>query len=836
MGKVTVNILPLPIAGTTVICQGNSATLTDPIGPGTWTSGDTAVLTIGATTGTYIASAPGTAVVTYTLPTTCATSTIVFVNPGPAPITGNPAICVGLTSALADTTTGGAWSSSASGIASVDASGVVTGVAAGTAIISYLVPGTSCPAIKHVIVNPLPVGITGGMNVCAGSSTTLTDGVPGGTWSSLDPATATIDPVTGHVVALITGSPTPVSVTIVYTLGAGCDTNTTIMVNPLPLPITGPHKMCEGDDITLNDATTGGYWMSSNPARTPVDSFGNVHGIARGVVTISYSYSYSGAPACSATYPVTVNPQPGPIFGALNVCIGGSIALHDTSTGGNWVSLTPLNASITSTTGIVTGHNVGTSTIIYSLPGGCFNTTVVHVFPLPIVYSVTGGGNYCAEGLGMHIGLSGSELGSTYLLYHGASPVGTFIGTGSPIDFGLMTVAGSYTAIATSSATSCTNNMAGSAVIGIIPSVVPSVGINTLSDTVCNGSTTLLTAIPVNGGTPPSYVWNVNGVDVAVGSSYSYIPADGDIVKVTMTSTANCAVPLSVNRTKVLTVQPFGRPRAGIAASPGDTVCQGSSVTVTAVPVFGGPAPSYNWFMKGFPADIYLGSGPSYTYVPDNGDSLYVVMASNYHCRLADVDTAAKLRINVDSPAVPVVAINSNVGTVVAIGTSVTLTAVVTGGSSYLTYQWFINGIPVSGATNSVFTHSGYNHPKADSVECMVISHSLCPITSFQWIYIVVTNVGVGQMAALGSDISVLPNPNKGEFMVKGTLGSTTDEEVTFEITDILGQVVYRNAAIARSGKLDEHIQLSSNIANGMYILNLRSGTDSKVFHIVIEQ
>ncbi len=87
-----------------------------------------------------------------------------------------------------------------------------------------------------------------------------------------------------------------------------------------------------------------------------------------------------------------------------------------------------------------------------------------------------------------------------------------------------------------------------------------------------------------------------------------------------------------------------------------------------------------------------------------------------------------------------------------------------------------------------------------------------------------------------GSDIRLVPNPNNGVFTLKGTLGTTNDEEVSVEITDMIGQVVYKNTLMAHNGAINEKIQLSNTLANGMYILNLHSGAEQTVFHMVIEQ
>jgi hypothetical protein len=52
----------------------------------------------------------------------------------------------------------------------------------------------------------------------------------------------------------------------------------------------------------------------------------------------------------------------------------------------------------------------------------------------------------------------------------------------------------------------------------------------------------------------------------------------------------------------------------------------------------------------------------------------------------------------------------------------------------------------------------------------------------------------------------------------------------------MLGQVVYRSKVMSKQGRVEERIQLENTLANGMYILNLRSESASKVFHFVMEQ
>jgi len=242
------------------------------------------------------------------------------------------------------------------------------------------------------------------------------------------------------------------------------------------------------------------------------------------------------------------------------------------------------------------------TTIVYQMTTGVACNKKHYSSPLPTIFTVTGGGNHCAGDLGVHIGLTGSSIGVNYLLYRGATAVGTFPGTGSVLDFGLLTVAGTYTVTGTSTATGCTVNMAGSAIVGVIPSVTPVVNMNvTPNDTICAGTTATFTTTAINGGTTPTYNWTVNGTPVALTSGYSFIPADGDVVTVTMTSNAVCPSPTSVSHTIRMTVQPFANPSVTLAATPNDTVCEGTMVHANAITAYAGSAPSYSWIKNNFP-------------------------------------------------------------------------------------------------------------------------------------------------------------------------------------------------------------------------------------------
>src|ERR1035437_3234541 len=63
----------------------------------------------------------------------------------------------------------------------------------------------------------------------------------------------------------------------------------------------------------------------------------------------------------------------------------------------------------------------------------------------PVSFNVIGTGSYCTAGVGLNVGLDGSEIGFTYTLYKDNVALTTTVdGTGAAISFGNQTV-GSYT-------------------------------------------------------------------------------------------------------------------------------------------------------------------------------------------------------------------------------------------------------------------------------------------------------------------------------------------------------------------------------------------------------
>jgi trimeric autotransporter adhesin len=809
----TVNELPSAISGETHVCHGLSTTLGSLPAGGTWQSGNTGAATVDASTGLVSGTAPGTADITYTLPTGCIIASNMTVDALPAAVTGTARACVGLSTTLADADAGGTWSSGDVLIADVDALGVVSGISAGNAMITYMLP-TGCIATAAYTVDPLPAAFVGAMQICEGLTTILTDALTGGTWTSGDVATADVTPVTGVVSGLVAGT-----ADITYTLPTGCMRAQTATVNAAVPSIAGAAEVCNGLTTTLSNSSVGGVWISEN---TSVANVGLFTGVVTGVNAGTSKITYALSTGCLNTVIATVNPLPAAITGALNVCAGYTTSLGNVTPGGTWSGGASGIASI-NTSGVVSGLAAGSAAFTYMLSTGCIKSVDVVVNPLPVAQTISGGGSYCAGGAGVHIGLGNTEPGTTYRLYRGSILTGTQLGTGAAVDFGIYVVVGTYTVKATVNATGCYNTMTGSTSVSVAPHLTPSVLLySDLGDTVCSGTPVTFTATSVNGGTSPIYEWSVNASTPVASSSFVYSPVHGDTIKVRLTSSEACATPVSVLAKKKMNVIDNHMPTISIEKTSGDTLCMASTAVFRATGSWGGYAPVYTWQRNG----TDMGTGIDFSYVPANGDVITCKLTSNFRCRLANTATSNSVTLHIDSTFIPEISINANPGLIIAPLSVATLTATVTKAGSSPVYIWQVNGLTISSATGPVFASSFTNN---DVVTCIVYGSGPCGLPSFNSVTIKVQKgAGVAPVVENIGEIRLMPNPTSGAFTVEGNVTGVYKNGVVLEVSNMLGQVVYTAKVETPQGKFTQSVSIDKELANGVYILSVTSGSESK--------
>jgi hypothetical protein len=285
-------LLPRPSINSILpaICVGRNTTISPnpALGTGTWTNLTPTKVSRSGATVTGISEGVAKLLFTETA-TTCVSDTLkITVNPRPIiTLTGNDSICVGSTATITPST-GGAWSSANNSIATINNSGIVTGVSPGFTYVVYTSTSTGCASdpSASITVLPLPtVGIAGSDSICIGNTTTLSP-TTGGTWANSNPAVA--NATNGGAV---TGVSPGIARFIFTETTLGCQSLATpiLMVMPNPvIALTGPTKITVSKTTTLSANTTG-HWTSLNPDIATIDSTaGIVTGRSKGMAGFQF--------------------------------------------------------------------------------------------------------------------------------------------------------------------------------------------------------------------------------------------------------------------------------------------------------------------------------------------------------------------------------------------------------------------------------------------------------------------------------------------------------------------------------------------------------------------
>ncbi len=131
--------------------------------------------------------------------------------------------------------------------------------------------------------------------------------------------------------------------------------------------------------------------------------------------------------------------------------------------------------------------------------------------------------------------------------------------------------------------------------------------------------------------------------------------------------------------------------------------------------------------------------------------------------------------------------------------------------TSGTTYTWFLDGIQISGATDSAYTPT-----QSGVYEVQTTNQYGCTFNSDPFTF---TYTEVEEQII--SDINVFPNPSNGILNISGNIISST-EKISFDISNMTGQVILQES-ISNNGTLQHRINLEG-IENGIYLLKIKSG------------
>jgi uncharacterized protein (TIGR02145 family) len=454
---------------------------------------------------------------------------------------------------------------------------------------------TGGDTVQLSIGTPVAVSVTiatGSTTVCAGTQVTFTSnatnagGSPGYQWK-------------------------------VNSVNAANATNTTFTYTP----VNGDCVVCE---VTTGDACAIGSPATSNQICMTVNPFQSVS------VTISTPSTHTCAyvPVTFNAFPV--NPGNGPVY-------QWKVNGVNTGTNNQLFTYTPVNGDcvtceLTSDINCPTGNPALSDTICMTVDQ-----------PLPVSVSVTTPLTTICAGTPVTFTANASNGGSTPQYQWKVNAINAGNATNSTYTYTPLT--GDVVTCQLASSDNCVSGnpaMSPAVIMTVAPLLPVSVTVTTPLTTVCAGTSVTFTANVTNGGNFPGYQWKVNATNAsnASNSTYTYVPANGDLVSCVLTAAGTCITGSPANSQPVtLTVTPSLPVSVAIAASV-NPFCQGTAVTFTAAPTNGGLSPSYQWKLNGVNAGT---NSTVFTCSPTPGDSIRCVITSNLNCVTGNPASSGKV-------------------------------------------------------------------------------------------------------------------------------------------------------------------------------------------------
>ncbi len=829
---IRVNALPVAgtISGAATMCPGDDITLTvsGSVGTGSWTASNAnASIT---SSGAVHAVTAGVDTFTYTVTTaTCGNASatkIVTINATPVAgsISGLNFVCPGSSITLTTTGTSGSWSMS-NARATITSSGMVTGVSTGADTAIYTVTN-SCGSATATF--PITVGVSslhdagtivGSSTVCAGSIVSLSDTATGGVWYTSASSVASVTS-SGVVSGLAPGT-----ANIYYVVASGCSPDTAFhSVTVVPVlyagVITGSATACVGVALTLSDTTSGGTWFSSNNAIATVSASGAVSVLAPGTVTISY-FNGNSCGSDTATHDIAITAQPfaGTITGALLGCVGSSITLTDTASGGVWNTSAPAVASV-NISGVVTALAAGSATVSYTVTNSCGTDVATHTVSInafPVFTSSTTPPDVCSGTLFSYEPTS-STAGATFnwtrpviagILNPGATSAGNpneilINTTTSPVDV-------VYIFAVASGGCSIIQN------VTVTVNPIPTLS-SPLSVSACSGRS--FDYIPASATPGTTYVWSraaVTGVTPATGSGTGavhevLVNSTASSVPVTYAFSLNAAGCINPQNVTV-TVEPQGPPPPTITTHSPSWICRNtmfqnfgtSSVPDTNI--------TYEWSADN--ASVWAqGNNHQYSIVNFTSPGLATVYLSSsvagHSCSTRDSFT-----VYVDPAANEIPAVTYYDGNFMA-------------ANGMANYQWgyddanTLDSTILAGETSSSYGNASPDF--ANKYYWVITQHLTCMQKTYYNVPAGVVNVNSGV-----KEVNVYPNPTSGSCTVN--IVSAYAEPATIVVTDMVGKTVLTQRCMT-----NDRTQLHISGAAGVYLVSVNTAHGKYVARITIAQ
>ncbi len=286
--------------------------------------------------------------------------------------------------------------------------------------------------------------------------------------------------------------------------------------------------------------------------------------------------------------------------------------------------------------------------------------------------------------------------------------------------------------------------------VTLLPHDTAGVSVTASSLNVCQGTPVTFTANPVNGGASPAFQWKVNGANAGTNNAaFTYAPANGDLVQCILTSDLPCVTESPTASNSIIMTVNNPLPVSVTISASSTTVCAGTSVIFTAVPINPGTNPSFQWKVNG------VNSGTNnavYTYTPANADVIQCILTSDLTCISGNPATSNSVTMTVN-PLLPVSVTISSTSNPVCAGAQATFAANPGNPGTNPFYQWKVNALN-AGTNSPMFSYTPVN---GDIITCILTSDAVCPTGNPATSNSIVMIVNINLPVSLSISASVNP-------------------------------------------------------------------------------
>ena len=648
---------------------------------------------------------------------------------------------------------------------------------------------------------------------------------------------------------------------------------------PIAFNVTGGGPYCigtSGSTVCLNSSQNNTlYTLLYNGINTGITIIGNNAAICFPPVTGVGTYcviAQNAFSTCQDTMagcvPVTANQPPAQftLNGGGAYCSGGAgvlVWLSNSEIGVNYqLLINSVPSIIVAGTGsplqfgnqtVAGNYCVIAINALTACQNNMLNCVTVTVNPLPKAYALTGGGSYCAGGMGVPICLSGSDSLISYQLVCTPPASAQAVIIGPALCFGNQTLQGNYTAIATDS-NGCKIQMIGNVNVVVNANPIADAGID---QTICQWSSTTLNG---NGaGVGGSYVWTNNSINNNILQNPTVNPLNTSTYSLTVTDVNGCTGVDGM----ILNVLPFTLPV--ITAS--DTgFCDSSKVnsildagnyasylwstTETTETITVNSSDWYTVFVTAtdgctasdsmhiivyppIPPPIILADGlthfcqpdtvvlflnnPYYTYQWSSGSinapTIIVTESNDYYVTVTDsfgcVAKAGPLHVTVDPLPKAIIGYTDHDNPALTFDFySYSLNAT--------TWNWNF-GDAASLHNTSAVADTSHNFSAIGTYTVTLIVTNNCGSDTAKEIIGVHHYSGINENNGF-TDVSFYPNPTNDFFNIDFKLNRT--EQLSLVINNALGQLIYNENLSLEKGKYHKQIDLT-NLPAGIYFLRI---------------